>query len=449
MPPGRLHGEEPTYEVFISYRVASDSAIASALHYKLTKRGYKVFFDKVLFFQAIILAYIYVWQHQVCIGAGQDWEEVFLKGLLSSRLFVPIISSKGLYSGKNSRDLSVVTEESPSDSVMLEFALALELKDRNLIQEILPIVVGTDVSAARAQPVEIKQVTKKLDSFLVRFGLGKRRRTWTAHGAVETMLGSVDISSPPLDRESLSETSFHGVVRQLSRLKSPTFFEVLIAFRAESRDDKQQAKHLRGLLVKDGIRAKLAPFSKRSSALVALQPLVFIPIMSRASLLPLHGLRPDSPSDPVGVELAAAVHLKGTGALHFIFPILLGSLLSQSQQSQETAESTVGRGKFDFSWCAASDSVVEQSKADLEALLGAPPDDAVSNMSCLQLVSTITRNQGSKIDSNSTLEKVQNSFAFAFVSGLRATPTFFSAHFPYVYSGCRGYQTDDWPHHSQ
>lgn len=52
---GRLLGQSAAYDVFISYRVASDSANASLLYDLLTAQGLKVWWD------------------QKCLLAGEDW----------------------------------------------------------------------------------------------------------------------------------------------------------------------------------------------------------------------------------------------------------------------------------------------------------------------------------------------------------------------------------------
>jgi serine/threonine protein kinase len=78
-PPGRLGGEEPRYDVFLSYRVATDSNIAAQLHSGLISRGYTVYLDKV------------------CLEPGKDWEDGFCEGVVQSRVFVPIISNSFMF----------------------------------------------------------------------------------------------------------------------------------------------------------------------------------------------------------------------------------------------------------------------------------------------------------------------------------------------------------------
>ena len=51
----RLHGNPPKFDVFISYRVASDSQHVDILYKLLTDMGVKVWWDKV------------------CLEPGVDW----------------------------------------------------------------------------------------------------------------------------------------------------------------------------------------------------------------------------------------------------------------------------------------------------------------------------------------------------------------------------------------
>jgi serine/threonine protein kinase len=53
----RMVGEEPRYDVFLSYRVASDSAHVERLYTLLTAQGFKVYWDKL------------------CLEPGVDWEQ--------------------------------------------------------------------------------------------------------------------------------------------------------------------------------------------------------------------------------------------------------------------------------------------------------------------------------------------------------------------------------------
>ena len=70
----RLIGEKPKYDVFLSYRVASDSHHVEKLYNLLIAQGFKVYWDKF------------------CLEPGVDWEQGFCEGLVSSRAFVPLLS---------------------------------------------------------------------------------------------------------------------------------------------------------------------------------------------------------------------------------------------------------------------------------------------------------------------------------------------------------------------
>ena len=75
----RMVGDKPTYDVFLSYRVASDGADTPLKHVEklynlLTAQGFKVYWDKF------------------CLEPGVDWEQGFCEGLVSSRAFVPLLS---------------------------------------------------------------------------------------------------------------------------------------------------------------------------------------------------------------------------------------------------------------------------------------------------------------------------------------------------------------------
>ena len=70
----RLPGEEAAFDVFISYRVASDRALAENLFNVLTAAGARVWFDVK------------------CLQPGESWEDGFCSGLAQSSIFIPILS---------------------------------------------------------------------------------------------------------------------------------------------------------------------------------------------------------------------------------------------------------------------------------------------------------------------------------------------------------------------
>ena len=67
-----------TFHVFISYRVSAEKFLANQIFLHLKAEGYKPFLD------------------QKCLKDGMDWKTGFLKGLSSSKIFVPLISSAAL-----------------------------------------------------------------------------------------------------------------------------------------------------------------------------------------------------------------------------------------------------------------------------------------------------------------------------------------------------------------
>lgn len=109
------------YDVFISYRDDSDRAIAKMLHGALTGKGLHVFWDKL------------------CLEPGEDWENGFVNGMISSRCFVPIVSNKAIEAR-----FAAIHSGSSVDNVLLEYRLAVELHQRGLIKKMYPVCVGDE-----------------------------------------------------------------------------------------------------------------------------------------------------------------------------------------------------------------------------------------------------------------------------------------------------------------
>ena len=162
----RMIGEEAEYDVFLSYRVSSDSRHCELMYEMLTERGLRVWWDKK------------------CLQPGVDWEEGFCEGLMKSRAFVPLLSRVGL---QNFNDL---TESSQCDNVLLEYRLALELQSFNLVEFVFPVMIGdssadcsdprtctyTNYFESRCSPkcpdICVKSVKEKLREHLNSQGLG-------------------------------------------------------------------------------------------------------------------------------------------------------------------------------------------------------------------------------------------------------------------------------------
>lgn len=112
--------EEPEYDVFISYRVATNENEAEAFYNLLTMCGLRVFWDKK------------------SLKDGEEWQEGFLRGVFSCRVFACILSTASINTFKSHK------EESHCDNYLLELALAVELKKLNIITNIFPVMIGYD-----------------------------------------------------------------------------------------------------------------------------------------------------------------------------------------------------------------------------------------------------------------------------------------------------------------
>ena len=104
--------------VFLSYRVKADAQLVERLYDKLRIRG------------------VDVWWDAKCLPPGQPWEEGFADGLLSSDVFVPVLSKSAL------APLASLSAASTCDNVLLEYRMALELKARSHLRAIFPVLVG-------------------------------------------------------------------------------------------------------------------------------------------------------------------------------------------------------------------------------------------------------------------------------------------------------------------
>ena len=113
-------GESAEFDVFISYRCNADLDIAEALYNALTALGVTVWWDKK------------------CLLPGEDWEENFCRGLVKSRVFLPIYSRNAINHPTYARQsFALLTPDSNCDNMFLEQRLALELRDRGLIEKVI------------------------------------------------------------------------------------------------------------------------------------------------------------------------------------------------------------------------------------------------------------------------------------------------------------------------
>lgn len=124
----RLPGDEAEFDVFISYRVASDAHHAAMLYEMLSGKGLKVWWDKM------------------CLEAGVPWDEGFCHGLIKSHAFIPLLSRHAINHPEISyQNFEKLKEDSRCDNVFLEYRLALELREMGLVEKIFPVMIG-DVS---------------------------------------------------------------------------------------------------------------------------------------------------------------------------------------------------------------------------------------------------------------------------------------------------------------
>ena len=149
----RMVGEDAEYDVFISYRVASDAMHAEILYKSLTESGVKVWWDKA------------------CLLPGVPWEEGFCDGLVKSRAFVPLLSRAAInHPSIPKQNFCRLTEESLCDNVLLESRLALELRDRGLIEKIFPIMIGdkqySKEYAIMSDSVDLRMKDRSVKSFV-------------------------------------------------------------------------------------------------------------------------------------------------------------------------------------------------------------------------------------------------------------------------------------------
>ena len=105
------------YDVFISYRVASDAERAERLYDALTSLGMVVWWDKVR------------------LQPGQRWEDGFMDGQLDSKVTVPLISCAVLRGFAKLRPTS-------QGNVLVEHSFALELNQRRELRGLVPLLVG-------------------------------------------------------------------------------------------------------------------------------------------------------------------------------------------------------------------------------------------------------------------------------------------------------------------
>lgn len=127
----REGGSKATYDVFISYRVMANTEHAKKLYNLLTNtHGLKVWMDKF------------------CLDVGLPWEVGFTNGLVSSRIFVCLMSKNAINNETvEKQNFKHLQQSSPCDNVLLEHRLALELYSFGYIDRIIPILIGEKLTS--------------------------------------------------------------------------------------------------------------------------------------------------------------------------------------------------------------------------------------------------------------------------------------------------------------
>ena len=116
---------------------------------------------------------------------GQNWEVGFCSGLVSSLCLVCLLSRDAIKCPtRDWHNIEKLTEGSRCDNVLLEWRLALELKERGMIEGIFPVMIGDKdssgnysnyfKSACNPSPPDIvvNGLESKLHEHLGREGLG-------------------------------------------------------------------------------------------------------------------------------------------------------------------------------------------------------------------------------------------------------------------------------------
>jgi len=164
----RLQGEPAVWDIFLSYRVQSDAGHVQMMYEALTAKGLKVWWDKL------------------CLLPGQNWEEGFCSGLVSSASFVCLLSKGAIRNPDRAwQNFENLKKDSNCDNVLLEWRLALELKERNMLQGVFPIMIGEKDETTgnyshyfrggcnpNAPDTEVDSIEEKLRDHLDREGLG-------------------------------------------------------------------------------------------------------------------------------------------------------------------------------------------------------------------------------------------------------------------------------------
>ena len=201
----------PKWDFFISYRVAANADEARTLYDLLTRDGLATaFFDKE------------------CLPDGENWEKEFCKGLVDSKVFVPIVSEDAIKNpSKPWQNFETLLEDQRNcDNVFLEHCLALELRQRGYIEKIFPIFIGKKkdddylkIDHRLEMPQNcpdkvISSVQQKVVQHLDNNSLGcpyKQRSVAAVWGEIQTSQGA--------EVQGASSIAFEDAVKRLLSLK--------------------------------------------------------------------------------------------------------------------------------------------------------------------------------------------------------------------------------------
>jgi len=159
--PKRLIGNPAEYDVYISYRQASDGHHAGKLYALLTAKGIKVWWDKIC-----IQEY---GSRDARFGNGSELgnsiSNGFMSGLVNCKYFVPLISRNSInHPTVDEFNFSKLNPDSPGDDLLLEYRLASELKDLNLIQGVFPVLIGDQIHVPKSNSVVYGDVSTSIST---------------------------------------------------------------------------------------------------------------------------------------------------------------------------------------------------------------------------------------------------------------------------------------------
>ena len=296
--------------------------------------------------------------------------------MVQSRVFVPVLSTRGLFSGVPRGDMSLLTPDSPCDNVCLEHQLALELKSRGLIERIVGVQMDESISLASAADCFVKSIDSKLARHLRRVGLGQARAKRTVVGTLQEIF---DTSEPTASGSGVAG-ALKSIEACLQSLGCKPKFDVCVSYRGGVKDDQEQADLLCSKLHSEGIRAVAMAASINATGVLKFKPRIFVAVQSSASLAPLSSLDPTSAADPVAVEWVVALEMQASKQIDYLFPIFLGDLDAD------------GERQYASLWGEGSEHVVPKVDEQVAALV---PEAKVKHSK--ELLRILNQNQGQKV----------------------------------------------------